>query len=151
MTHDVAGVDRPMCIIARDLRCPATMTCFDALQDTLAALWADAPEVGDVDRMLFETALVEIVGNLVEHARTTADEPVTIDVHVAVHADRVEALLVDDGMQPYGLDLTAVVEPVDELAEGGRGLALAQAVAEVAHARGGGGNRWTVTRRRTGV
>lgn len=136
-----------MRMIARDLRCTATTACLDAVQDALAALFADAPEVDGVDRMLFETALVEIVGNLVEHGRTAADQPVTIDMRVAVHPDRIEAVFVDDG-EPPDRDPTAHAEPVDELAESGRGLALAQAVTEVAHAHRGDGNRWTVIRRR---
>lgn len=136
-----------MRVMARELRCVATTACLDAVQDALAGLFADTPEVDGVDRMLFETALVEIVGNLVEHARTPAGGPVTIAVRVAVHPDRIEAVLGDDGVAPPAAPATA--EPVDDLAEDGRGLALARAVAEVAHAREPSGNRWTVTRRRT--
>ena len=142
----VRGVPRRM--TARDVQCTASAACLDAVQDALAELFADAPEVDGRDRMLFETALVEIMGNLVEHARTPADEPVTIDVRVAVHPDRIEAVLLDDGVAPP-VDPTAIV-PVEDLAESGRGLALAHAVSEVTHdCRVGGGNRWTVTRRRT--
>lgn len=133
---------------ARDLRCVATTTCLDAVQDELAELFADAPEADGVDRMLFETALVEIVGNLVEHARTPDDEPVTIDLNLAVHPDRIEAVLLDNGVAPP-IDPIAVAEPVDDLAEDGRGLALVRAVAELTHAHRAAGNRWTLTRRRT--
>lgn len=135
-------------MIVRDLRCTATMACFDEVHDALSGLWSDAPEVDDADRMMFETALVEIVGNLVEHARTPEGEPVTIDGHVAVHPDRVEACLTEDGVAP-ALDLSAPTPVVDDLAEGGRGLALAKAVAEVSHARQGSANVWIVTRRRS--
>ncbi len=137
-----------MYMIIRDLRCTATMACFDEVHDALSGLWDDAPEVDGADRTLFETALVEIVGNLVEHARTPEGEPVTIDGHVAVHADRVEACLTDDGVPP-DLDLSAPAPDVDDFAEGGRGLALAKAVADVTHARQGSANVWTVTRRRS--
>ena len=131
------------------LRCVGTMACLDAVQDALAKLFADACDADGVDRMLFETALVEIVGNLIEHARTAADDPVTIDVHVAVHPDRIEAVMLDNGTAPR-VDPIAPGEPVEDMAEGGRGLALARAVAEVTHVYQAGGNRWTVTRRRTG-
>jgi len=119
------------------------------IQDALSGLWVDAPDVDGTDRMLFETALVEIVGNLVEHARTPAGTPVTITAQVAVHPDRVEARLTDDGIAPP-LDLTVDTPAADDMAEGGRGLALARAVAEVLHDRGPEGNVWTVTRRRAG-
>lgn len=138
-----------MYMIVRDLRCTATMACFDEVHDALAGLWDNAPDVGGADRMMFETALVEIVGNLVEHARTPDGLPVTIDGHVAVHLDRVEACLTDDGVAP-ALDLSEPAPDADDFAEGGRGLALAKAVAEVSHARQGSGNVWTVTRRRSG-
>jgi serine/threonine-protein kinase RsbW len=136
-----------MRMIVRDLRCAGTTACLDEIQDALSGLWVDAPDVDGTDRMLFETALVEIVGNLVEHARTPAGAPVTITAQVAVHPDRVEARLADDGIAPP-LDLTADTPPADDMAEGGRGLALARAVAEVAHDRVPEGNVWTVTRRR---
>lgn len=83
-----------------------------------------------------------------EHARTTDGEPVTIDGHVAVHPDRLEACLTDDGIAP-GLDLRAPTPEIDDLAEGGRGLALAKAAAEVSHARQDEANVWTVIRRRS--
>ena len=134
--------------IARDLRCVATMACLDAVQDALAELFAGVPEADGADRMLFETALVEIVGNLVEHARTPTDEPVTIDLTLAVHPDRIEAVLLDNGVASR-VDLTAAAEPVDDLAEGGRGLALVRAAAEVNHTQWTDGNRWILTRRRT--
>ena len=136
-------------MIVRDLRCAGTTACLDVIQDALSGLWVDAPDVDGTDRMLFETALVEIVGNLVEHARTPAGTPVTITAQVAVHPDRVEARLTDDGIAPP-LDLTVDTPAADEMAEGGRGLALARAVAEVLHDRGPEGNVWTVTRRRAG-
>ncbi|HEY0811747.1 MAG TPA: ATP-binding protein [Pseudonocardia sp.] len=138
-----------MHMIVRDLRCTATTACFDEVHEALSGLWDDAPEVDGADRMLFETALVEIVGNLVEHARTHEGEPVTIEGHVAVHPDRVEACLTDDGVAAE-LDLSAATPAADDFAEGGRGLALAKAVADVTYARTESANVWRVTRRRSG-
>jgi hypothetical protein len=38
-------------------------------------LWDNVPEVAAADRMMFEAALAEIVGDLVEHARTPKASP----------------------------------------------------------------------------
>jgi serine/threonine-protein kinase RsbW len=98
--------------------------------------------------MSFETALVEIVGNVVEHARRSDGQPVDVHMRIAVHDDRLEARMEDDGA-PSGVDPGTAVLPADDLAESGRGLALAAAVADLEHVRWAGRNVWTVVRRRT--
>ncbi len=135
-------------MITRTLRYPGTPSCLDVVQDALAALWQEAPRVGDGDRMSFEIALVEIVGNLVEHARRSDGRPVDVHMRIAVHEDRLEARMEDNGIPP-GIVATGAALPADELAESGRGLALAAAVADLEHVRHAGGNVWTVVRRRT--
>jgi len=136
-----------MPVIARDIRYPGTPTCLEVVQDALAELWSDAPDVGPTDRMLFETALVEIVGNLVEHARRPDGHPVDVHMQIFVHPDRVEARMHDNGV-PAPVDSGAAEMP-DEYAEGGRGLALAAAVTDLAHVREDGGNTWTIVRHRS--
>ncbi|GAA4682989.1 hypothetical protein GCM10023215_16510 [Pseudonocardia yuanmonensis] len=136
-----------MSVIARSLRYPGTPPCLDVVQDALGRLWADAPGVAETDRMLFETALIEIVGNLVEHARRADGRPVDVEMQILVHPDRIEALLEDNGGAPP-VDPADAALPADELAESGRGLALAAAVADLGHVRFEGGNRWTVVRHR---
>ena len=138
-------------VAARELRCPATPACLDAVQDALGRLWTDAPGVEGTDRILFETALVEIVGNLVEHARTASGDPVSLDLTLSVDAGAVRARLRDDGgWPPPDADPAMARLPLDELAEGGRGLAMASAVADVRHTRLVEGNVWTVVRHRGG-
>jgi serine/threonine-protein kinase RsbW len=135
------------------LRATAGPELLDTVQDELGRVWAGAPargagDVDDVDRMLFETALVEVLGNLVEHAHTSVGAAVRVELDLAVHPDRVEATLVDDGVWPPDAVLDGAALPEDELAESGRGLALAAAAADITHTRVDGGNRWTVVRRR---
>jgi serine/threonine-protein kinase RsbW len=146
-----------MPVIAFELRCAADLECLDLVQDTLAELWKAAEKdstataeagVGDIDRMLFETALVEILGNIVEHGRTPEGATVEVVVQLEVHDDRVVAVLRDDGVEPP-VDLAGASLPKDELAEDGRGFALAGAVAEVTHSYDAGGNTWRVVRHRT--
>ena len=76
-----------MPVIARDIRYPGTPTCFEVVHDALAELWTDAEDVDPTDRMLFETALIEIVGNLVEHSRTPGGLPVDVHMQLLVHGD----------------------------------------------------------------
>lgn len=135
----------------RDLRCPGTPDCFDTVSDELGRLWTDAPQVDATDRMLFETALIEIVGNLVEHARTAVGGPVDLDLQLAVDPATVRARLQDNGVwpPPEATDMSGASLPDDELAESGRGLAMATALAEVNYTRIEDGNIWTVVRHRT--
>jgi serine/threonine-protein kinase RsbW len=136
-----------MPVIARDIRYPGTPTCLEVVQDALVELWTDADDVGPTDRMLFETALIEIIGNLVEHARTPGGLPVDVHMQIFVHPDRVEARMRDNGV-PAPVDSAGAVMP-DEFAEGGRGLALAAAVTDLVHVREDGGNTWTIVRHRS--
>lgn len=138
-----------MPVIARDIRYPGTPTCFEVVHEALVELWSDAADVDGMDRMMFETALLEIVGNLVEHARRPDGDPVDVHMQISVHPGRIEARMRDNGV-PARVDTSASEMPEDEFAEGGRGLALARAVTDLEHVRELDGNTWTVVRHRTG-
>jgi serine/threonine-protein kinase RsbW len=69
-------------------------------------------------------------------------------MQLTVHDDRVEARMRDNGV-PAHVDSAGAQMPGED-AEGGRGLALAAAVADLAHVREDDGNTWTVVRHRTG-
>lgn len=123
---------------------------IDLVQDRLAAFWLHDPSVTDADRVRFEMALVEVVGNVVEHAfglhPDTTGRLLTVELTLA--PDRIEAALADNGL-PVELDLGSVTMP-DEDAVSGRGLALAvAAVDEVDYERVGGRNHWRLVCRRT--
>ena len=136
MTEPVSTVGRRGVVAA-----PAFL---DMLHDMLAELWGRAPDVDDQDRMMFELAVVEIAGNIVEHA---APRPVRCAVDLAVHDDRLEATFHDTG-DDAGVDVAAASLP-DAMAETGRGLAMVRAaVDEVRHERVADGNRWTLRKER---
>ncbi len=120
----------------------------DALEHVhalIASLWTDAPGVGDADRIGFETAVIEIAANILEHA--CAGAGVDMRLEVRAHADRLEARFTDTG-RPSLVDLASAAMP-GELAEDGRGLALARAaVDELSYERDGAVNRWRIVRRR---
>lgn len=124
---------------------PAGPALLDALHALLDRFWAANPAVGERDRLLFATALAEVVANVVAHAGAPAQ------VHVRLEAGPggIRAELVDDGAAaPEGILDPA---PPDDLTESGRGIAIAQAALdELTYRREGGRNRWTLGRRTGG-
>lgn len=126
----------------------AVPECLDRLHELLAAAWADHPAVGLSDRTGFEIAVIEVAGNIVEHAAAGATLEVAVSVHVT--EPRLEAAFEDVG-PPVHVDVESAGMP-DDLAESGRGLALARlAVDEVSYRREGPVNHWRVVRVRTGA
>ncbi len=129
---------------------PVEEQSLDLVQDRLETLWAGDDSVAAADLIRFETVVVEVVGNIVEHAFEHDSSPgvrrLTVDLTLA--QDRVEAHLYDNGL-PAEIDLGAVTMP-DEDALSGRGLALAvAAVDEVGYERVDGRNHWRLLCRRT--
>ncbi len=113
----------------------------------LARLWDAAPEVPDLDRLRFETAVIEIATNVVRHTVPVGDGPVRASVLLRADPARLEAELTDDGA-PVRVDLDPA--PVDDFAESGRGIALVlRAVDSLSLAREGGRNTWRLARHRS--
>lgn len=130
---------------------PAEPESLDMVQDRLAAFWDADAAITAGDRMRLELAVVEVVGNIVEHAYALdAGHPGRV-LTVALHAsdDVLEAVLSDNG-KPASLDLAEVTMPGEE-ATSGRGLALSFAsVDELTYERVDGRNHWRLVCRRTG-
>lgn len=124
----------------------ADQLCLEHVHDLVDQLWVEVPDVAPLDRYAYETAVIEVVGNIVEHG----GPDVRLRMRVVVEQDRMEADVRDTGPavelpEPAGL-------PQDPLAEGGRGLALARAVADaVTYERAGGTNCWRVVKWRSGA
>ena len=123
------------------LAVPESLGLLHALLEEVAA---DHPEHSPNDLLLFETAVIEIAGNLVEHGRPPGEVRYTFTL--AVSPDRLEAVLTDTGEvvpEPEG----AAVMP-DDREEAGRGLLLARAALdELSYARGDEGNLWRMVKR----
>lgn len=117
----------------------------DAVHELVAGLWDDRPDVGALDRMAFETALVELASNVIEHA--DHGQGVTCVVSVTVD-DGVMSARLRDGSEPGDFRLARREMPgVD--AESGRGLAMVQMLCdELTYERVGGENVWSVRRTR---
>ena len=128
--------------------------CLDRIHQLLAELWIAEGGIAEIDRMLFETAVIEVAGNVVRHRRSP--NGFRCWVTLGVYDTALEAVFRDtaDALDP------AAVEPVleraaevwpDETAEHGRGLALARSmVDELSYQRFDGVNQWRVCRVRTG-
>jgi serine/threonine-protein kinase RsbW len=94
---------------------------------------------------MMETAVIEIAGNLIEHGRPPGQ--VRYRFTLGVHPDRLEVLLCDSGEQ-FADSLDHLGLP-DALAEGGRGLFLANEVLHsLVYARTPEANTWTLVRLR---
>lgn len=119
---------------------------LDELHDLLERIGREVPGLSPADVMLFETAVIEIAGNVIEHGVPPGG--VTWSFRLSVREDRIEATLSDDGAA-YTRDAAAAVMP-DALAESGRGLALAGSILDrLEYRRDAAGNHWDMVRART--
>jgi serine/threonine-protein kinase RsbW len=102
------------------------------IETALERTWSANPHVPHTVRMHMGIAAGEIGANIVEHAASARPVRIWLDVHVS--PSRVNVEFTDDG-EPAEVDMGAVRMP-DDMAERGRGLALAKAVlAELTYRR----------------
>ncbi|MFB2583116.1 ATP-binding protein [Herbiconiux sp. P15] len=117
----------------------------DAVHEFLETVWAANPEVSEHDRMAFETALVELAANVIQHA--AGEGGVTCVLTVNADENGLTASLTDTA-DAGGIVLVARSMP-DELAESGRGIALIQAlVDDLRYERIDERNVWSITKSR---
>ncbi len=133
-----------------ELSAPATPEILELVHGMIAHLWSAHPDISGRDRARFEMSVIEILGNIVEHAYLAdASFPSGRRFEIVLGAtdDLLMAHLGDNGL-PVALDLSTAVMP-DELAESGRGLALATAALDdLSYERVGGRNLWDLLCRR---
>lgn len=114
---------------------------LEDLHDLVERVGRDNVHVSPGDLALLETAVIEIAGNVVEHGRPEGRVRWTFSL--SVHADRLEAVLADDGLAVSALEGAMP----DVMAESGRGLALARrALDSLDYDRVDGTNRWRLVR-----
>lgn len=126
------------------LDAPARDGSVDLVHELIDRLWTHEPAPSAEDRIRFEMAVIEIVGNIIEHAARIdppAVDPRRFELAIACTDGAIEADVSDDG-KPVEIDLVSVTMPGED-AESGRGLALAQAaVDELSYDRVGPRNHW---------
>ena len=116
---------------------------LDEIHQLFAELWDGVPLVASRDRALFSIAVAEIAANVIEHAR---DVDWLWELDLSAWSDRLEASIrhpgpiVEQGLGAWTLP--------DELAESGRGLALADAASSLhySHSTNPEGSEWLVVR-----
>ena len=119
---------------------------LDRLHALFEQVATDHPDLDGADLMLFETAVMEIAGNVVEHGRPAGRVSWVFDLEVT--PERLTGELSDSGQEYLG-DLSPAMP--EALAESGRGLALAgAALDELDYRRGDDANHWTMVRHRSG-
>jgi serine/threonine-protein kinase RsbW len=126
------------------LEARADPDCLERMHLALDALWEEAPHVPGGVRLRFATALAEVVANVVEHGRCPEGGPPLLRLALEAVDGAVVGEVTDDAplRAPEGGAMPG------EDAEGGRGLAMANALLdELEHAHDGQGNRWRLVLR----
>lgn len=119
---------------------------LERVQALIERLWLEHGDVLPEDRMRFEIAVTEIAGNIIRHA--TDGDPIDFELEVVAQPGRLQAEFRDGGKR-VDVELDGAHLP-SQLAESGRGLALAlAAVQELSYRREGSTNHWRIVRWRT--
>jgi serine/threonine-protein kinase RsbW len=106
---------------------------------------AEHPDLDPSDLMLFETAVIEIANNVVEHGVPPGQVRWRFALHVL--PGELRATLSDSG-EAFSGEIDGAMP--DELAETGRGFPLAHAILdEIEYTRGDGANHWRMVRQRS--
>ncbi|MET0934040.1 MAG: ATP-binding protein [Mycetocola sp.] len=120
-------------------------TDVDAVHDFLVDVWVSHPDIDEMDRMSFETALIELASNVIQHADT--GDGVTCVLSVSADSGELRAQF-SDTAEAGGFRIRTATMP-DELAESGRGLAFMQMlVDEVRYERVDERNVWSLVKKR---
>lgn len=121
---------------------------IDLVQNAFEAWWVALGDDSLETRFSFETAIVEIAANVVEHSRRSdADVGRRFTLELSASDETMTAVFHDNGM-PSDIDLSAV-SMADLEDENGRGLALALLSLEsLDYRHEGGRNVWTLVCRR---
>ena len=118
---------------------------LDLLHGLLHRVREENDDIDATELMLFETAIIEIHGNVVQHGRPQGQVVYTFDLDV--RDDMLVGVLADNGEAVP--DLSAQGGLVGEGAESGRGLHLARAaLEELSFVRRDDQNTWRMVKRR---
>jgi serine/threonine-protein kinase RsbW len=128
---------------------PTGPDALDKIHRCLDELWSAHPELSEVVRTQLSVAVAEIGANIIEYSHPGQPMRIQVRMQMQVHllAHEVEIVFTDEG-DPAHVDLATVTMP-DEMAERGRGLALAKACLDrLTYRRDATGNHWTLAVKR---
>lgn len=138
---------KPAPLHERSLHACVDPQCLDKVHDLVAQLWVEATDVSELDRALFEVAVLEIAGNILQHS--VSEEAIICNLNLQVYPGRLDAIFLDSA-EEVTVDLTNRDLP-PETAESGRGLAMTISVLDqLSYEREGSLNCWRLSRSRTG-
>jgi serine/threonine-protein kinase RsbW len=117
----------------------------DEVHESVDDFWHLNADLGDRERIRFETALVELAGNVIEHA--DGGERLLCQLTLQRTATALEAVLSDSGAEVHVPFRTTMPDP-EEMAESGRGIAMIELLMDdFSYERDPGGNRWRLVMR----
>lgn len=133
-------------LVARSKRFATPAEDLDSVHELLQEAWEASPALSARDRMSVETAVAELVANVIQHAGAGGDVAFTLTI--IVEDSRVEVTVSDSGHE-VDVDLSGNREMPDPLSESGRGLPLMQMLLDsVDYRRVEEMNHWTLIRLR---
>lgn len=124
----------------------AELTFVDQVLNALETLFDSAGDVSDEDRTFFSLAVSEIITNIVTHSTCSGESGVTVTADLIVDDTAMSARFQDDAA-PITIDIQGAELP-DELAESGRGLAIAKMALDQLSHEVSNGHTWNLRRRR---
>lgn len=125
------------------LRAAGVPESLELIHDLLEQVWESESGIHLMDRIRFETAVIEVASNIIEHSRPASTDPIRFLLNLECSPQRLYAEF-QDNAKPAGVNLSVATLP-DDMASTGRGLALAKvALDEFSYAKQDSGNRWTL-------
>jgi serine/threonine-protein kinase RsbW len=132
--------------VSSSIQVPAVPEAVEGAHEQLEEFWQAAPEVPELDRIAFETAVIEAVSNAVQHAVAAPGSAVELGVDLSAEPFRLEARISEFGAAEPDLDAQVEAASGND-AESGRGLALIRAlVTTLTFERHEDTNVWTLRR-----
>ena len=111
----------------------------------IGRVWAEHDDLDMMDKLRFETALIELAANVIQHADD--GNGIVADISIEITGDSIRGTISDSS--PAGMVDLAMRDMPDELAESGRGIAFIQRLVDVFHyERRDEENLWVIQKRR---
>lgn len=117
----------------------------DEVHDAVDDFWHLNGDLGSQERMRFETALLELAGNVIEHAE--GNERLRCELTLRRTRTTLEGVLRDSGAEVAVPFRTRMPNP-QEMAESGRGIAMIELLMDdFSYERDPEGNHWNLVMR----